>query len=88
MRKAGGVEISEETWQKIYDAWYENSTEASEIQGGDLVELEENPLRFTTAPVWTLARQIAAAGICNATTAVKYTPPNIVKSTTSPILPI
>jgi len=79
VRKAGGAEISEETWQQINDAWYENSHVASEIQGGDLVELEENPLRFTSAPVWTIARQIEGAGICAANTAVKYKPPNIVK---------
>ena len=78
VRKAGGAEVSEETKKQITDMWYENSVVASEIQGGDLVELEENPLRFTGAPVWTIARQIQAAEVCNARTAVKYKPPNIV----------
>ena len=79
VRKGNGKEVSEETKNQINDAWYENSTDASQIQGGDLVELEENPLRFTNAPVWTIARQIEAAGICHANTAVKWKPPNIVK---------
>ena len=81
VRKAGGAEVSEETKKQIIDTWYENSTVASELMGGDLVELEENPLRFTNAPVWTIARQIAGAGVCSATTAVRHKPPNIVKPT-------
>ena len=80
-RNAGGAEVGSDTKAKIEDGWYEHSQPASEIHGANKMTLEDEPLRFTLAPVYTIANQIAKSCGCAPNTCVAHKPPNIQKPT-------